>query len=274
MVNVGFIGAGQLGEPMVLRLLTAGHHVTVVARRHDVRVRLGEAGATVADSVADATSDSDIVIGCLFSDDQLREVALGPDGLLAHARPGTVFVSHTTGAVSTLSDMAAAGAPEVEILDAPVSGTADNIAAGNLTVMVGGSADSVERVRPVVAAYADPIVATGTLGSALNIKLVNNILFAANAQLIAAAIEVAKNLGVDSSALLDTLAVCSGDSKAAEYVRQTGGIDGFAKLAGPFLRKDIAAARSAAADVHADLGLVARVIAMGPLDLAPKSPSA
>jgi len=77
-MTVGFIGAGQLGEPMVLRLLGAGQPVLVYARRDEVRERLSRHGTELADSVADLAANSDIVIWCLFSDAQLRETGLGP----------------------------------------------------------------------------------------------------------------------------------------------------------------------------------------------------
>jgi 3-hydroxyisobutyrate dehydrogenase-like beta-hydroxyacid dehydrogenase len=264
---IGFIGAGQLGEPMVCRLLGAGHQVLLYARRDQVRHRLKDHGAVLADSLADVAGRSDILISCLFSDAQLRETALGPHGLIAHTKPGAVFVSHTTGTLSTLTELSAAREPGLTVLDAPVSGTADHIAQGKLTVLIGGPPDAVERVKPVLAAYADPIITTGALGSALNIKLINNVLFAANAQLVAAAAELGQRLGVSSEALLQALAVCSGGSNAAAYTQGAGGIETFATIAAPFLRKDIAAAMTAASEVGADLGLLRTVVETGPLSV-------
>jgi 3-hydroxyisobutyrate dehydrogenase-like beta-hydroxyacid dehydrogenase len=179
--GIGFLGAGQLGEPMVNRLLGAGHEVLVYARRPDVRDRLAAQGATLADTVPELAAASDVLISCLFSDAQLLELGSGPDGFVANAKSDALFVSHTTGTVTTLQDLAATSPTALEVLDAPVSGTADHIAKGELTVLVGGPSEAVERARPVLEAYANPIVATGALGSALSIKLINNLLFAANA---------------------------------------------------------------------------------------------
>jgi 3-hydroxyisobutyrate dehydrogenase-like beta-hydroxyacid dehydrogenase len=181
--TVGFIGAGQLGVPMVERLLGAGHDVLVYARREEVCRRLEAQGAAMAASVADLARGSDFLISCLFSDKQLRETGLGAGGFIANARPGSVFVSHTTGTLSTLEALRNGSPTAPIILDAPVSGTADDINAGTLTVLVGGPSETVAAVTPILAAYADPVVATGTLGSALSLKLINNLLFAANAQL-------------------------------------------------------------------------------------------
>jgi 3-hydroxyisobutyrate dehydrogenase-like beta-hydroxyacid dehydrogenase len=264
-VTIGFIGAGQLGEPMVRRLLGAGHDVVVYARRDDVRTRLHDEGASLADSPADLADRADILISCLFSDAQLRELGVGPDGFTTRLRSDTVFVSHTTGAVATLTELT--NSCPAAIVDAPVSGTADHIAEGKLTVLIGGPSDAVARVTPILGAYADPIVATGGLGSALTIKLINNVLFAANSQLVAAALELASGLTVESRALLGALSVCSGGSAAASYVLGIGGIDEFAAKGAPFLRKDVAAAMTAAEEAGADLGYLQQVIETGPLEL-------
>jgi 3-hydroxyisobutyrate dehydrogenase-like beta-hydroxyacid dehydrogenase len=264
---VGFLGAGQLGEPMVSRLLDAGHDVVVYARREDLRRRLEAKGAEVAESVADLARGSDILISCLFSDVQLCETGLGPDGFIVNAKPGAVFVSHTTGTVSTLETLRDESTSGPVVLDAPVSGTADDIAAGTLTVLIGGPNDAVATVTPVLAAYAGPVVETGALGSALALKLINNLLFAANAQLLASATQLASQLGVAPDVLLSTLQVCSAGSHVAAHAHRIGGMDRFTELAGPFLRKDIAACRGAVADAGVDLGLLGIAVRQGPLEL-------
>jgi 3-hydroxyisobutyrate dehydrogenase-like beta-hydroxyacid dehydrogenase len=266
--TVGFLGAGQLGEPMVGRLLGAGHDVVVYARREEIRRRLTAKGAAMADSVAELARGSDVLISCLFSDAQLRETGLGADGFITNAKPGAVFVSHTTGTLSTLEALRDGSPSAPAILDAPVSGTADEIAAGTLTVLIGGQSDAVSAVTPVLAAYADPVVATGALGSALALKLINNLLFAANAQLLGAATQLGTQLGVEPSVLLSTLQVCSANSNAATHAHRIGGMDRFAELAGPFLRKDIAACREAAAEAGVELGLLETAVREGPLALA------
>ena len=269
--TIGFLGAGQLGEPMVKRLLGAGHQVLVHARRDEVRTRLREKGAVLVDSVADLSARSDILISCLFSDAQLHDVTAGPDGLAAGAKPGSVFVSHTTGSVSTLTALAAA-AESLTVLDAPVSGTAQDIADGKLTVLIGGPNGAIERVKTVLTAYASPIIVTGELGTGLHLKLVNNLLFAANTQLVAAATDLGQRLGIEPARFLDALAVCSAGSTASSHIRRTGSLEAFAAGVAPFLRKDVAACVVAAEQAGADLGLLGSVVDAGPLNLtAPAS---
>ncbi|WP_216907817.1 NAD(P)-dependent oxidoreductase [Nocardia noduli] len=265
---VGFVGAGQMGEPMVVRLVRAGFRTVVFARREPVRERLRAEGAEVVDSAAEVAAVADVVIACLFSDTQLIEVLGGPEGVLANARPDAVVVSHTTGAVSTVKDLAAARPDGPILLDGPVSGSAEDIAAGKLTVLLGGPADPVEAVRPVLASYAETVIGTGALGSALGVKLVNNALFAANAQLVAVAAEVGRELGIEDGQLLRALSVASGRSYAADSILRTGGFAKFEQRAAPFLRKDVAACVAATADLGIDLGQLAAVITEGPFDLS------
>jgi 3-hydroxyisobutyrate dehydrogenase-like beta-hydroxyacid dehydrogenase len=266
--TVGFIGAGQLGEPTALRLLDAGYTVTVFARRDEVRSRLAKRGAIVVDSPADVAA-ADLVVLFLFSDDQLREVALEPGGVIAAMKPGTPLAIHTTASLQTLDALAVAAADRnVPVLDAPVSGTAENIAAGELTVLVGGEPAAVEAASAVFAAYANPIVATGPRGTAMKTKLVNNVLFAANMQLVGDASRLAEQLGIDPAAAFQALAVSSSGSKAMGYLLQFGALDGFAASAAPYLRKDVEAARATAEQLGVDLGLLGDVAKKGPLDLA------
>jgi 3-hydroxyisobutyrate dehydrogenase-like beta-hydroxyacid dehydrogenase len=269
-MSIGFIGAGQLGEPMVKRLLSAGHLVHVYARRPDVRERLSTLGAAITESVAETAAACDVLICCVFSDEQLQRIALGPQGFLAHANAETVLVSHTTGDADTLVALANER-DDVHVVDAPVSGTAQDIASGKLTVLLGGPAPAVRRVRPLLAAYAAPIIETGALGSGLKIKLVNNLLFAANVQILAAATLLSSQLGVEAGRWLDAVAVCSGASRAAEFARQYGGVQALGHAIGPVIHKDVDACVAAAQRYRADVGLLATLVESGPLSYPRKA---
>lgn len=258
-----------MGEPMIERLIAAGYEVHVYARRPEIQDRLRKRGAAVAPSIAELGARSDILISCVFSDDQLREISSGPEGFTRHLRPGTILVSHTTGSRSTLTEIVEAG-DGISVVDAPVSGTSQHIAEGKLTVLLGGPDEAVERVSPILGAYADPVIRTGELGSALAIKLVNNLLFATNMQTLAAASGLAEKLNVDGARLLEVLAVCSGGSRAADYARQFGGVNILGPAIGPVMRKDVDAAAAAAAEYGVDLGLLATAVESGPLTYSAK----
>jgi len=265
MTRLAFVGAGQMGAPMAERLLAAGHHVTVFARRPEVREHFDRAGATTTDSLRDSARAAEIVLVCVYSDAQLEEVALGDDGLVANMARGAVLASHTTGSPATVRRIADAAAPrDVSIVDAPFSGSAEQVANGTLTVMLGGATHDVERVRTVVGAYANPILAIGALGSALVVKLVNNALFAANIQLVAQAEQIARALGVDTPTLASVIQQSSGASYVMGLVTFMGSIDRLVESAGHYMRKDIDVVREVADDLGVDLGIIGRVVDDGP----------
>ncbi|HEY9316264.1 NAD(P)-dependent oxidoreductase [Williamsia sp.] len=264
---IGFIGAGQMGEPMVTRLLAAGHEVLLYARKDEVRSRLSDQGARLADSVAEVAAVSDILILCVFSDPQISEIGRGAEGFMANAKPGSVIISHTTGLLSTLTALTDDHPAGPTLIDAPVSGSSNDILAGELTVLLAGPEAVRDRVRPVLTAYATPIIDTGDVGSALALKLINNVLFAANAQLVASAIELGEKLGVNEKNLLEALSVCSGSSKAVESLQLIGGLQGFTDLAGPYIAKDVAACIASAAESDVDLGQLRSVVESGPMKI-------
>jgi 3-hydroxyisobutyrate dehydrogenase-like beta-hydroxyacid dehydrogenase len=266
-VRVSFVGAGQIGTPMSERLLAAGHDVTVYARRVEVREYFAAAGATVTDSLADAALDADFVLVAVYSDEQLAEVALGHQGLVANMARGAVLASHTTGSPVTIRRIAEAGEPHgVRVVDAPFSGGTDQINNGTLTVMLGGEAADVERVGAIVEAYADPILPIGDLGSALVVKLLNNALFAANIQLVAQAELVANELGVDTPTLASVIQQSSGASYVMGLVTFMGSATHLIETAGHYMRKDIDVVRDVAAGLGVDLGVIGQAVDGGPAD--------
>lgn len=244
---IGFVGAGHIGEPMVERLLAAGHTVRVCARRADVRDRLAAAGAEPVDHL----DGCPVVVSCLYDDTQMLDVLPGVVDASA------VIVSHTTCRPSTVDKLAAV------IVDAPFSGTAEAVRAGRLTVYLGGEPDHVAVARRVVGAYADTVITTGARGTALRTKLLNNVLFAAISQLTLRGLAAGRALGIDDTTLLAALAVSSGGSAAAGHIAAHGGPERFAAAVVPFLRKDLAACREIA-----DLSALLAAAHDGPMNVA------
>ena len=185
VTRVGFVGAGRMGAPMVRRLVDAGHEVRVLGRTDEARQAVTELGATAVAELADAAAQADVVVVCVFTDDQVKRVCFD-DGLLAAMPSGSALVLHTTGSPRT-AEAIAAEAPHVAVVDAPVSGGPHDIAAGRIALFVGGDDDAVAGVRPVLSAYGDPVLHVGPLGSGQKVKLVNNMLFAAQLGLLAEA---------------------------------------------------------------------------------------
>ena len=198
MTRVGFVGAGRMGGPMVRRLVEAGHDVRALGRSPEKRAAVEELGAQAVTDLALVAEGADAVIVCVFTDEQVRQVCLESD-LVAAMAPGAVLVIHTTGSPRTAETIAARG---IDVVDAPVSGGPHDIAAGHVTLFVGGDDDAVARVRPLLSAYGDPILHVGRTGAGQLVKLVNNTLFAAQIGLVAEGVRLGGRLGIEESALL------------------------------------------------------------------------
>jgi 2-hydroxy-3-oxopropionate reductase len=245
---------------MLARLVGAGHEVVALGRTAEKRSAIAELGATAIADTADLSTRTDAVLVCVFTDEQLRQVCLD-EGLLATMSPGSALVVHTTGSPRTVETIAARAAPHhVDVVDAPVSGGPNNAAAGALTLFVGGGEDAVARVRPVLSCYGDPILHVGPLGTGQKVKLVNNALFAAHIGLLSGSVELGARLGVPESTLLSALPHGSAASRVLDIVAANGSIASFIDMAGEFVGKDVAAARSIAAELGNDLGVLDDVI--------------
>ncbi|WP_063038706.1 NAD(P)-dependent oxidoreductase [Nocardia pseudovaccinii] len=262
--TIGFLGAGRIGEPMAQHLLAAGHRVRLYTRRAEVGDRLTAAGAELVDRVGDI-ADADVVVSCLFSDAQMLEVL--PE-IVGAMRAETILISHTTGTPTTLSrldEFAPSG--KAAIVDGPFSGTADSARAGRLVVYLGGVPEHVATARQVVRAYADPVITTGARGTAMLMKLLNNLLFATISQVTLRGLAAGRAVGIEDSALLEALAVSAGGSNAGRHIAAVGSPDQYTETVRPFLRKDLAACREVAAEVGVDLSELLAIAYAGPMDL-------
>lgn len=254
--QVGFVGVGQMGRPMVDQMVAAGFPVAAFVRRRDVAESLESVGVTLVGTTKELARRSDVLIICTFSDDQLATVVFGDDhgdGALAAMRPGSVLVNHVTGNPALVSDIAARAPAGVEVVDAPVSGTARDIAAGKLTVLVGASGAVVDMVRPVLASYADPILHVGAVGDAQRVKLVNNLLFTVHVRVAIEAVALGDRMGIDRAVLASALGCCSASSRALSLLEQMSAADVVAG-AGHYLAKDVKAVKATAAALGVDLG--------------------
>jgi 3-hydroxyisobutyrate dehydrogenase len=249
-----------MGAPMVRRLAESGHDVRALGRTDDKRAAVRDLGAQPVDSLGRA-ADADVVIVCVFTDEQVQQICLH-DGLAAAMRPGATLVVHTTGSPATVQSIAAQF-DRIGVVDAPVSGGPHNIAAGEVTLFVGGSDDAVARIQPVVGAYGDPILHVGPLGAGQAVKLINNALFAAQIGLLAEAVALGASLGVDESKLLASVTRGSGASRVGEFIAGRGSVQGFVGDVGEFIGKDVAVVRKIAAELGTDLGLLEDVINAG-----------
>lgn len=242
-MRVGWIGLGQIGLPMALRVLAGGHALRAHSRRFDDHQAVRDAGGELTGSPTEAAAGAEVVGVNLFSEAQLYEVLLD-GGVMAAMAPGAVLIVHSTVSPEAIKALAGARA-DVAVIDAGFSGTAADTAAGQLALMVGGEAAALEIARPVLATYADHIAHVGPLGAGMTLKLVNNMLFAAQVRLALDAVEAAAQAGIDRVTAAETLARSSGGSFALGVVQRSGASETGAAPLRRYLDKDVAVAREA-----------------------------
>ena len=253
-LKIGFIGVGHMGRPMVERLIGAGWPIEVYVRRPHVRAELSASGIALADSAAELAARADLIVLCLFSDAQVAAV-MHDGGVLGAMRPGSVLVSHVTGSPELSKALQAAAPAGVHVLDVAISGTEDHIRAGQLTLLVGGDPATVQRVRPALQAYGNPILEVGGLGDGQRIKLINNLLFTVHLRTAVAAATLGTEMGVAPAELARIVAQCSGDSFALQMFQH---IDPtvMEAAAKPYLVKDVGVIREVASSLGIHLGLL------------------
>lgn len=212
-MNLGFIGLGKMGKPMVRHLLRAGYRVTVHNRSRAPVEELAREGAVPAFSPAEVSTASDIVLTCLTNTQSVEEVYFGPQGLIPSARPGQILVDHSTvGPATSRACAEGARARGADFLDAPVSGGPAGAEAGTLTIMVGGNAETFERVLPVFQAYGKNIRLVGPTGVGSVIKLANQLLVAINMAGVVEAMVLGTKAGADPAVMLEVLSTSFGSS--------------------------------------------------------------
>lgn len=258
-MRIGFVGAGRMGRPVIDRLVAAGHRPRVLARKEKSRAELETAGLDCGSTVADTTCDADLVFCMVLDDGQVRAALLGCEGAIASMPQGSVLVLHTTCDPSTVAELVDAGDRRgVRVLDAAVSGNPRDIAEGALTLWVGGDEGTLAEVRPVLAAYASPVLHVGPPGHGQLVKLVNQGLFVAQVGLAVEAVRLAGRLGIPGAEALAALQHGSGSSRALASVAWIG-VDAVGERLAELMLKDVEVVREVAARHAIDLGLFAEI---------------
>ncbi len=220
MPVVAFLGLGAIGTPMARHLVRSDWGLRVwnrtTARAATFAAKFSEHGVTHAATPAAAAQGADVVITCFPVSSDVESLLDGPDGLLAGLARGATLVDCTSGDPTTSKRIAARlAANGVGYLDAPVSGGVLGAEGGTLTVMVGGEAATLERVRPVLEAFGKKIVHCGAIGTGDAVKAVNNALLALHLWSTAEGLAVLTSAGVDPAVALDVINTSSGRSNAS-----------------------------------------------------------
>jgi 3-hydroxyisobutyrate dehydrogenase len=204
--RIGWIGTGVMGRWMCQHLMDKGYPATVYNRSRDKARPLLEAGAAWADSPRQLAERADVVFAIVGFPADVREVFLGPQGALAGSRPGTVLVDMTTSEPSLAREIyEAAKAKKVGSVDAPVSGGDVGAKNGTLSIMVGGDADTVEAIRPLLECMGKTIVHQGPAGAGQHTKMVNQVLIATNMIGVCEALLYAYKAGLDPKTVLQSV---------------------------------------------------------------------
>ncbi|MBN9657219.1 MAG: NAD(P)-dependent oxidoreductase [Acidobacteria bacterium] len=195
-----------MGLGMARRLLAAGFPVAVYNRSTAKAEALAEEGARVAASPASAADGADVVISMVADDAASRGLWLGDDGVLAGIRSAAVCVECSTLSPAWLEELAASvEAKGCSLLDAPVTGSKVHAERGELRFLVGGSAEALEAVRPVLQAMSREVVHLGPMGSGAKLKLINNFLCGVQAAALAEAVALVERSGLDRAQAMDVL---------------------------------------------------------------------
>lgn len=203
--HIGLIGAGLMGHGIGKNLLEKGYQLTVMAHRNRATIdSLIAKGAKELNNPHDMAKTVDMIILCVTGTPQVEQLVYGEYGLMSAVRPGLIIAdcstAEPTSTVKIAADIEAKGG---HFIDTPMTRTPKEAEAGKLGLMVGGPAEIIAKARPVLDCFADTIVASGPVGSAHQLKLINNFLAICHAAVAAEAITVAAKAGVNMQALRD-----------------------------------------------------------------------
>jgi 3-hydroxyisobutyrate dehydrogenase-like beta-hydroxyacid dehydrogenase len=217
--RIGLIGAGLMGHGIGRNILAKGYPLKVMAHRNRAPVdSLISLGASEGAAPADVAADSDLVILCVTGTPQIEDIVYGQHGLAFAERQGLIIADCSTAEpASTIKIAADLAKHGVHFLDTPMTRTPKEAEAGKLGLMVGGEAELIGKIRPVLDCFADVIIHAGPVGAAHQLKLINNFLSISHAAIAAEAITAAAKAGVSMQALHDI--VVSGGANSVMFER-------------------------------------------------------
>ncbi len=257
--HLGFIGLGVMGSGQASNLTRRSSlPVTVFDMSAEAVARLVEIGAAEAGSVAEVASGADVVFLSLPGGPQVESVVLGPDGVLAHARPGTIIVDLSTIPVEVAQRIgAAADAAGCRFIDAPVARTKQAAIDGTLSITAGGHSDAFEAVEPLLRTMATDVILCGANGAGALIKLVNNMVVFETVVALSEALTLIRRSGLADP---DLAWRALGQGSAASFVLENHGrkallpdVHGEGIFSATYMHKDVGYALELAAQLQTTL---------------------
>ena len=205
-MKLGYIGIGLMGKPMVLRLLAAGHEVTVWNRSPEKLAPVLEKGARAAASPAEVARAAEIVMMCVTDQKAAEEVLFSSQGISQSGKRGLLVVDFSSIAPASAREFSRKLEEKgIGMIDAPVSGGVPGAEKGTLAIMAGGRSEHIERARPVVMQLAQRFTRMGDSGAGQVTKLCNQIIVGSLFPVIAEAVRLAEAAGVDAKRLPEAL---------------------------------------------------------------------
>jgi 3-hydroxyisobutyrate dehydrogenase len=213
-MNIGFIGTGNMGNPMASNLVKAGHRLTVHDLKREAAANLLEMGASWVDTPREAVVGNEVVFTSLPIPRDVEAVVLGKNGILEAATPGSLYVDLSTNSPTVIRRIHQVCREKgVIVMDAPVSGGVYGAAARTLAVMVGGDEAVFSQIKPLLDAIGSHVVYCGPIGSGLVCKICNNLISMGTGVLLAEALTLGVKAGVDLGILADVIANSSGSCR-------------------------------------------------------------
>ena len=218
-ISVGFVGLGNMGNPMAMNVLKKGYALTVFDLNRASMQNLVAAGAKGAASAAEAITDADVVLTSLPGSPEVEPFYLAAGGAIEKAKSGAVLIDLSSVLPATPRKIeAAAKAHGLKFLEAPVSGGVTGARAATLAVMTGGDAAVLEQVRPILNAIGQNIYHVGPAGAANTLKAINNMMSTVNACAMMEGLAVGLKAGLDLQTMADIIKTSSGNSNALARV--------------------------------------------------------
>ncbi|QYH35175.1 NAD(P)-dependent oxidoreductase [Salinibacterium sp. M195] len=208
MARIGFLGLGTMGQGMVKNLVAAGHDVTAWNRGDRDDAVFETIGASRANSIADAVTGFDFVLYCLSDDAAVRDVVLSESGVVASVDASSIVIDLSTIDPNTSAEESAAYAAKgIRFLDAPVFGSKGEAANGGLWIVVGGDREVFDAAESVLSPISETVHYLGVSGNGSKMKLVGNLIVAAQLEALGEALTLAKKAGLDLRDVLGVFAV-------------------------------------------------------------------
>lgn len=219
--SVGFIGLGNMGNPMAANVMKGGFALAVFDKNPQAMANLVAAGARKAESAQEVAKTVDVLLTCLPGSPEVESLYLGPEGVIACAQAGSVLVDLSSVLPSTPRKLEPlAKTRGLQFLEAPVSGGVTGARAATLAIMTGGEAAVLERVRPILRAIGPNIYHVGPAGAGNTIKAINNMMSSCNALTMMEGLMVGLKAGLDLATMHAVIKDSSGNSNALPRVER------------------------------------------------------